>query len=273
MASLWGMVTLHPLMSSQSVSLKKAGSSPLGTMNGTITLLSPSCLNAALWTTGLKLCSIGSPRTPYSSVSAIDRVVGVIFLHHAVGDHPRREDPFGIETRVGERCPEFPAEDPGEHADLTHGDRDHRPLGRRAQVQDTRRLRQRRRRRCNLDHVRIELLALVDDVLQVDRSCFEVMVADDPLGLAETANLAGDVHFQVDVVDAQRDGFPNELLPFFFVAAPKTAVDAAPDREHRRRRAILQDPLQVGIAAQAVDAQLDQLDSGLSGFLPLLGER
>ncbi len=35
-----------------------------GTMNGTITLFKPRSRKAALWTTGLKLCSIGSPMTP-----------------------------------------------------------------------------------------------------------------------------------------------------------------------------------------------------------------
>ena len=87
------------------------------------------------------------------------------------------------------------------------------------------------------------------------------MVADDPLGLAETANLGGDVHLEVDVVDPQSDRLAEQLLPLLLVAPPEAAVDPPPDREDHRRRAILEDPLQIRIAAQTVDSQFDQLDA------------
>ncbi len=60
----------------------------------------------------------------------------------------------------------------------------------------------------------------------VDRRGLRVVVADDPLGLAEPADLGGDIHLEVDVVNPQRHGLAKELLPLVFVAAPQTAVDA-----------------------------------------------
>jgi hypothetical protein len=79
------------------------------------------------------------------------------------------------------------------------------------------------------------------------------MVADDPLGLAETADLGGDVHFHVDVVNADRDRLAKELLPFFLVAAPEAAVDPPADREDHRGRALLEEALQVGLSAETID--------------------
>ena len=99
------------------------------------------------------------------------------------------------------------------------------------------------------------------------------MVADDPLGLAEPADLGGDVHLEVDVIDPQGDGLAQELLPLLFVAPPETAVDATPDREDHRRGTVLENPLEVGIPAQAVDSQLHQVDARLGGLIPLLGQR
>ncbi len=188
-------------------------------------------------------------------------------------EHPRGENPLGIETGVGERCAELGAEDPGEHADLTHGDRNRRRLGGGTQMQDARRLGQCRRRSGDLDDVGVELLTLFGDVLQVDRRGLRVVVADDPLGLAEAANLGGDVHLEVDVVDAQRHRLAQELLPLVFVAAPQAAVDPAANREDQRRGTILEYPLQFRLAAQTVDPQLDQFDAGLGCLLPFLEQR
>ena len=60
---------------------------------------------------------------------------------------------------------------------------------------------------------------------EVDRRRLRVVIADDPLGLAEAANLGGDIHLEIDVVDPQRHGLAQELLPLVFVAAPQSAVD------------------------------------------------
>ena len=128
-------------------------------------------------------------------------------------------------------------------------------------------------RRGDLDDVGVELLALLGDVLEVDRRGLHVVVADDPLGLAEPADLGGDVHLEVDVIDPRGDRLADQLLPLLLVAAPEAAVDAAPDREDQRRGPILEDPLQVRLAAQAVDPQLDQVDAGLGRLFPFLGQR
>ena len=52
---------------------------------------------------------------------------------------------------------------------------------------------------------------LLGDVLDVDRGGLQVVIADDALGLAEPADLGGDVHLEVDVVDPQRDRFAEQV--------------------------------------------------------------
>ena len=63
-ASLWGMVTLHRLDVQPEQVAEERLQLAVGTRNGTRTLFSPRCRNAALWIAGLRLCSIGSPMTP-----------------------------------------------------------------------------------------------------------------------------------------------------------------------------------------------------------------
>ena len=203
----------------------------------------------------------------------VDLVVAEVFLEDLIREHPGGEDALRVEAGEREGCPVLRPEDPGEDADLAHGDRDRGGLGRGGQVQDPRGLGQVRGRGGDLDHVRVELLALLGDVADVDRRGLHVVVADDPLGLAEPTDLGGDVHLEVDVIDPQGDGLPEELLALVFVAAPEAAVDAAADREDEWRRPVLEDPLQVGIPPEAIDAQLDQIHAGLGRFLPFLRQR
>ena len=106
--------------------------------------------------------------------------------------------------------------------------------------------------------------------MEVDRRGLDVVVADDPLGLAEAANLGGHVHLEVDVIDPKCHGLAQDLLPLFFVAPPQAAVNSPANREDHGRGAILQDPLQVCIAAQTVNTQLNEIHAGLGGLLPFL---
>ena len=123
----------------------------------------------------------------------------------------------------------------------------------------------------DLDHVGVEFLALLGDVLEIDGRGLDVVVADDPLGLAEAADLGGDVHLEVDVIDPEGDGLAQELLPLFLVAAPETAVDSPANREDHRRGTVLQDPLQVRRrgAGQSIRSSTSS-DPGLGCFLPFL---
>ena len=140
-----------------------------------------------------------------------------------------------------------------ENADLAHRDGDRRELPGHAQMKHPRRLGQGRRRRGDLDDVRIEPLTLLGDVGNVDRRGLEVMITDDPLRLAEPADLVGNVHLEIDVIDPQRDRLAKQLLPLLLVAPPEPAVDPSADGENHRRGAILENSLQVRIAPQAVD--------------------
>ena len=92
-ASLWGIVTLHPLMSSQSSSLKKAGSSPLGTRNGTITLFRPSWRNAALWTAGAQALLDRVADDAVDLGIGVDLVDKQVVSQHAVDGASRRRRP------------------------------------------------------------------------------------------------------------------------------------------------------------------------------------
>ncbi len=108
---------------------------------------------------------------------------------------------------------------------------------------------------------------------QVGRGLLEVVVADDPPGLAEPADVAGDVHLDVDEVDPGDDRLAHQPLALLLGGPPEAAVDPSADGEDHRRGPFLQDPLEVGLAAEAVDPELDQLDAGLGRGLPFLGER
>ena len=75
--------------------------------------------------------------------------------------------------------------------------------------------------------------------------------------------LLGDVHFEIDVIDARHDRLTQKLLSLVLLAAPEAPVGAPPNREDHRRRALLEYPLQIGVPAQTVDPQLDQVHPGL----------
>src|SRR5208337_5381932 len=128
-----------------------------------------------------------------------------------------------------------------------------RELAGHSQVKHSRGVRQGQGRGGYLDDVRVQLIRLLGDVLNIRRSGLEVVIADDPLGLAEPANLAGDVLFQVNVIHTQGNRLAEQLQALFFVAAPEPAIDAPADREDHGGGALLEDPLQVRIPAQAID--------------------
>ena len=87
----------------------------------------------------------------------------------------------------------------------------------------------------------------------------EAVVADDPLRLAEARNLAGDVVFQVDVLDAVGDRLAEHDQPRLLAARVLAAVLLAAHGDDRRARPILEQPLDVHPRADVIEAQLDQL--------------
>ena len=113
--------------------------------------------------------------------------------------------------------------------------------------------------RGDLDDVGIERLEPGVQLAQVVRRVAEVVVADDPLRLAEPRNLAGDVVFQIDVLDAVGDRLAEHDQPGFFAARVLAAVLLAADGDHRRARPVLQQPLDIHPRADVVQPQLDQL--------------
>ena len=130
----------------------------------------------------------------------------------------------GLIVGVRERGLELGAQDPREEAHLAHRDgdrRDHRLLG---DPEDVHGIAQRRGERGDLDHVGVQLVALLGDVGEVLGGLLEVVIADDALGAAELADLLGDVHLDVDVIDPQRDRLAQQPLPLLLVPAPEPPV-------------------------------------------------
>ena len=91
--------------------------------------------------------------------------------------------------------------------------------------------------RGDLDDVGVERLEPGVQLAQIVGRVAEVVVADDPLRLAEAGNLAGDVVFQVDVLDAVGDRLAEQHQPRVFVAGVLAAVLLAADGDDRRARA------------------------------------
>ena len=63
-SSLCGIVTLRPRMPNAGASSMNRERSSRGTRIGMYTLLKLPCRKATLWTSGLRLCPIGSAITP-----------------------------------------------------------------------------------------------------------------------------------------------------------------------------------------------------------------
>ena len=75
---------------------------------------------------------------------------------------------------------------------------------------------------------------------------------------------AGDVVFQIDVLDAVGDRLAEQDQPGFLAARVLAAVLLAADGDDRRARPVLQQPLDVHARADVVEAQLDQLGALLA---------
>ncbi len=96
-------------------------------------------------------------------------------------------------------------------------------------------------------------------LVQVFGRLAEVVVADDPLGFAEARNRAGDILFQIDVLDAFGDGGPQQQQPRLLGPLPAAAIDLPAAGDDHRRGPIGQQPLEVHLAVDVIQAQLDQL--------------
>ena len=99
----------------------------------------------------------------------------------------------------------------------------------------------------------------------MDRCLFEVVVADDSLGVAVAWNLASDVAFEIDVLDARDNRFAQSRLPLFFGSSPAASVVGASARDHDGCWTVFDEPVQVGTAADPIESQLDQ-------FSPFFGK-
>ena len=110
------------------------------------------------------------------------------------------------------------------------------------------------------------------DAPQVLRRLAEIVVADDPLGLPEPRDAAGDVILQVHVVDAFRDRRPQGQQPGLFRVVPLAAVLLAAAGDDARAGPLAEQAADVHAAADVVHPQLDQLHA-LFGQVPMLGHR
>ena len=70
----------------------------------------------------------------------------------------------------------------------------------------------------DLDDVGVERRQPGVDLVQIVGRLAEVVQADDPLGLAEARDRAGDVVFQIDVFDAFGDRAAQQHQPLLFAA-------------------------------------------------------
>ena len=99
----------------------------------------------------------------------------------------------------------------------------------------------------------------------------EIVQADDPFGVAEAGYQRRDVLFQVDVLDSLGDGRTQKHQPVLLVAGEAAAVGFPPAAYQHRRRAVGQQPRDVHLAADIVQAQLDQSGT-LLDQVPMLGK-
>ena len=126
-------------------------------------------------------------------------------------------------------------EDPGERAHLPHRDGDGGGLHVRGDLEDPHGVGQRVGPAGDLDDVGVEFLGLLGDLQEVGRRLLEVVIRDDPPGLAEAADVAGDVHLDVDEVDSRHDRLAHQPLPLLLRAPEQAAVGTSPRREDERR--------------------------------------
>ena len=158
----------------------------------------------------------------------VDLVVVVDLGHLLEAELARRQRPLVMERGVGERRAELAGQDPRGNADVAHAQADRRHLAAARPVRSIRRL------SCGwLAIVAIltmsgsQLAQPAVDLLEIVGRLAEVVQADDPLGLAEARNRAGDVFFQVDVLDALGDRRPQQQQPLLLAAGELAAVGGA----------------------------------------------
>ncbi len=123
--------------------------------------------------------------------------------------------------------------------------------------------------RGDLDDVGVEVGEAPLQAPEVAGGALEVVVTDDPLGLAVAADLPGDVVLEIDVFDPLDDRRPEHELPRLLAAGPMPAVDGAPAGGDHRAGPVAQEPFDLHVALDEVEAQLDQTDPVLRQELVL----
>ena len=97
------------------------------------------------------------------------------------------------------------------------------------------------------------------DLLEVVGRLAEVVEADDPLGLAEAGDLAGDVLFEIDVLDPFGDRGPQEHQALVFAAGEFSPIGGPAAGDDDRAGPVGDQPLDVRFAVDVVDAEFDEL--------------
>ena len=109
------------------------------------------------------------------------------------------------------------------------------------------------------------------DLVQVVGRLAEVVMADDPLGAAETRNLAGDVLLEIDVLDPLGNRRPQEHQPLLFGAGVFSALRRAAAGDDDRAGPVGHQPLDVHFAVDVVHAEFDELGA-LFDQVPVFGD-
>ena len=107
------------------------------------------------------------------------------------------------------------------------------------------------------------------DFVQIVRRFAKVVQADDPLGLAVAGNLVGDVLFQVDVLDPLGDRRAQQHQPSLRAAVVLAAVLLAANGDDHRAGPVGQHALQIDLAVDVIEPQLDELGTLLDQVLVL----
>ena len=189
----------------------------------------------------------------------VDLVVVIDFRHLLEAELARRQRPLVMEGGEAQGRAEASAEDPGGRADVAHADADGGNLALARQLQHPQVVAGMVGHGADLDDVGVQAAEAPVDFSEVVGRLAEVVVADDPLGLAEAGDLAGDVLFEIDVLDPLGDGRPQQHQALIFAAGEFSPVRGAAAGDDDRAGPVGDQPLDVRLAVDVIDAEFDEL--------------